>query len=73
MNTTIRQAKMQTKREAEVKKATREAILTLYSLEMKGTGSATPEQLLKVAERFEMDVWQLECLYLDACDRRAEA
>lgn len=50
------------------------AVLKLRENEPNGTGSATPEQILAVAEEFEL--WggpsELEGVYLDACDRAAE-
>lgn len=33
--------------------------------------SATPEQMLEVANEFEVEVWALEGLYLDAVDKLA--
>jgi hypothetical protein len=33
---------------------------------------ATPEQMLAVAEKFDVEVWTLEGLYLDAVDALAD-
>lgn len=47
------------------------AIAELFEIQ-NGSGMATPEQLLATAEKYEVEVWSLEGLYLDAVDASAD-
>lgn len=46
------------------------AVRKLFEIE-DGSGMATAEQLLAVAQEFDVEVWRLEGLYLDAVDTLA--
>jgi hypothetical protein len=48
------------------------AVVKLIEGEQKGTGSATPEQIMAVAVEFELEVWAVEGVYLDECDKMAD-
>ena len=48
------------------------AIRELFEVQ-NGSGQATPAQLLEVAEKYDVEVWSLEGLYLDAVDKSADA
>jgi hypothetical protein len=60
-----------TKRKAPKKTPMQQALADLYELES-GTGLATAEQLLQVAQKHDLPVWQVEGVYLEDADRRAE-
>jgi len=45
----------------------RKALDELYEIQS-GSGLATPKQLLETAEKYEVEVWKLEGLYLDAAE-----
>jgi len=52
-------------------KTMRDAVNALHEVANLGTGLATPEQILSVATKFDVEPWQLEGFYLDDCDRIA--
>lgn len=49
-----------------------QAIERLFEIEA-GSGLATPEQLLEVANEFELEVHSVEGIYLVAVDRLSDA
>lgn len=48
------------------------AVLELMSIQP-ASGEATPEQIRRVGERFDVELHTLEGLYLDMVDRLADA
>jgi len=56
-------------------KQMRKAVNELHVLAIdsnRGTGCASPEQILQVAEKYEFECWKLESEYLDDADRLAD-
>ena len=47
----------------------RTAVAELFKI---GCTAATPNQILEIAQKYEVEVWKLESEYLDEVDRCAE-
>lgn len=52
-------------------KPMRAAVNALHEVAHLGTGLATPEQILAIATKFDVEPSALEGFYLDDCDRIA--